>query len=117
MKSGDARQVRMQRILNIVIDEAMEELATVPDDSLTVWMSNMARVTQWAATGDLRVLPEELIPFACKVEGIDYAQYIATRDIGNTPDDDDIPEAEIVEEDIPRASAALIAASNAQRDD
>jgi hypothetical protein len=99
MKSGDARQVRMQRILNIVIDEAMEELATVPGDSLTIWMSNMARVTQWVATGDMRVLPEELIPFACKVEGIDYTAYIAAR---NAPAaDDDIADAEIVEEPIP----------------
>lgn len=87
----------MQRILNIVIDEAMEELATVPDDSLTVWMSNMARVTQWAATGDMRILPDELIPFACKVEGIDYSEYIAARNA--VPDDEVIAEAEIVEEE------------------
>lgn len=106
----------MQRILNIVIDEAMEELATVPDDSLTIWMSNMARVTQWAATGDMRILPEDLIPFACKVEGIDYAEYIATRN-GTSVPDDEIAEAEIVEDEIPRASNALIAASNAQYDD
>lgn len=97
MHSGDARQVRMQRILNIVIDEAMEELSTVPDDSLMIWMSNMARVTQWAATGDMRILPEELIPFACKVEGIDYAEYIAARNMPADVDDI-IAEAEIVEE-------------------
>lgn len=97
MSNGDARQMRMQRILNIVIDEAMEELSSVPDDSLTIWMSNMARITQWAATGDMSILPEDLVPFACKVEGINYAEYVARmaeRQAENA--EEDIAEAELL---------------------
>jgi hypothetical protein len=94
MTVGDERQRRMQRLLNIVVDEAMEELGTVPEDSLMIWMSNMARVIQWSATGDMSILPEDLIPFACKVEGIPEAEFIA-RMAASQPDDD-VAEAELL---------------------
>lgn len=96
MNVGDERQRRMQRLLNIVVDEAMEELGTVPEPSLMIWMSNMARIIQWSATGDMSIIPEELIPFACKVEGIDYAEFLAHMNNAQQTDDD-VVDAELLE--------------------
>lgn len=95
MAEGDFKQQRMQRLLNIVTDEAIEELSSIPESSVALWMTNMARVIQWAATGDLSILPVEMLPFACQVEGIDYNEFMRA----NMPDEDeeDIPEAELLE--------------------
>lgn len=69
-REGDSRQKRMQRVLRIVVDEAVDELGEVDERFMRSWMYNMACVIEWTATGDMSVLPAELISFACKVEGI-----------------------------------------------
>ena len=96
MAEGDFKQQRMQRLLNIVTDEAIEELSSIPESSVALWMSNMARVIQWAATGDLSILPAEMLPFACQVEGIDYNEFMRANMPANE-DEEDIPEAELLE--------------------
>jgi hypothetical protein len=70
---GDERQKRMQRVLSIIIDEASEELAELDESLLRTWIHSFATLMEWCATGDMSVLPSELIPFACAVEGIDPA--------------------------------------------
>lgn len=77
IQNGTDHQRRMQRILNIVIDESMDELAGMDEISLAAWMHNMACVIEWTATGDMSVLPPDLLPFACQVDGIDGAGYYA----------------------------------------
>lgn len=64
----------MTRILGVIIDESMEEMADMDSRVLAAWMHNMACVIEWTATGDMSILPPELIPFACKVEGIDIPE-------------------------------------------
>lgn len=69
-KNGDERQRRMSKLLSVVIDEAMDEMGEMDSRVLAAWMHSMACVIEWTATGDMSVLPDELIPFACAVEGI-----------------------------------------------
>jgi len=78
MQNGDERQRKMQRVMQIVVDEAMEEL-TADSDQLVLWLLYTARITEWIATGNMNILPDELLPFACSVEGLDYNQIIAAR--------------------------------------
>jgi hypothetical protein len=75
-KFGDERHRRMQRILSVVLDEAMEEVAELNEEMLQVWIVSFGRLMDWAATGDISILPAELLPFACQVEGIDYETFV-----------------------------------------
>lgn len=68
--NGDEKQKRMTKILGVIIDESMEEMGDMDSRVLAAWMHSMACVIEWTATGDIDVLPPELIQFACKVEGI-----------------------------------------------
>jgi hypothetical protein len=70
--NGDERQRRMTRLLGVVIDEAMDEMGETDSRVLSGWMHMMACVIEWTATGNMDALPQELIPFACKVEGIPF---------------------------------------------
>lgn len=80
MQHGDDKQRRTQRIMQIVTDEAMEELsAEVDQQKLQLWLIYTARITEWAATGDIRILPPELLPFACAVEGVSYDDLMRAR--------------------------------------
>jgi hypothetical protein len=72
-KFGDERQKRMQRVLSIIIDEASEELGELDETLLKTWIHSFATLMEWCATGDMSILPSELIPFACAIEGIDPA--------------------------------------------
>lgn len=60
----------MTKILGVIIDESMEEMGDMDSRVLAAWMHSMACVIEWTATGDIDVLPPELIQFAAKVEGI-----------------------------------------------
>ena len=91
LSAGTEHQRRMQRVLNIIIDESMDELAEMDEASLSTFMHNMACIIEWTATGNLSVLPPELIPFACKIDGINYLDFTATA----SPDDS-IPTAELL---------------------
>lgn len=87
--NGDQKQRRMTQLLSVVIDEAMEEMGETDSRVLAGWMMMMGRVIEWTATGNMELLPEELIPFACKVEGIEIPVHV--------PDDDNEPvDAEII---------------------
>jgi hypothetical protein len=92
MSNGTDHQRRMHRVLNIIIDESMDELAEMDEMSLAVFLHNMACITEWLATGDMGVLPEELIPFACHIEGV--AMPVKVEPVA---DDSDIVDGEIVE--------------------
>jgi hypothetical protein len=92
IKTGDERQRRMQRVLSIVVDEAVDEMGEVDERLMQAWMLNMAKVIEWSATGNMSVLPSELIPFACKVEGID------PHTLFQVNEEDTVVDAEIVDE-------------------
>lgn len=100
----------MGRVLGIIIDETIEELGERDERQMQRWMIFMARVLEWSGTGNIGILPIELIPFIADVEGIpvEEAQLLwerandippVTRDeaIG-FPEDDGVIEAEIVDE-------------------
>lgn len=89
--NGDDKQRRMTRILGVVIDESMEEMADMDSRVLAEWMHSMACVIEWTASGDMRVLPPELIQFACKVEGIEIPEMEAEQ-----AEEPEIVDAEIV---------------------
>ena len=81
VQSGDdPRQRRMQQILDLVVDEAMEEIGPMDETLLAAWFHNMASVIEWCATGNLSVLPPEVVPFAAKVDGRDPSSYPQTED-------------------------------------
>lgn len=108
MKHGTERDRRVQRILNIVIDEAMEELATMDETGLAMIMTNIARVAQWAATGNIAILPADLIPFACEVDGITVEQFAASAII---PDEAEVVDAEIVPDEVAIEALWLVSQS------
>jgi hypothetical protein len=88
--NGDPRQRKMTQLLSVVIDEAMEEMGETDSRVMAGWMHMMACVIEWSATGNMDVLPSELMEFACKVEGIPVP-------VVTVPEDDSIPvDAEIV---------------------
>jgi hypothetical protein len=95
LANGSSQQKRMQRVLTIIIDESMEELMSLETQQLGLWLVNMARVVEWCGTGNLGILPPELIPFACQVEGISLEE-LAARINAVQPDEDmTTPEAEL----------------------
>ena len=67
----------MQRVLNIVMSEAIDELGDVDEIVMQSWLVYMTRIVEWVASGDMTVLPADLVPFACAVEGIDYDAELA----------------------------------------
>lgn len=78
--NGDPRQKKMTKLLSIVIDDAMEEMGEMDSRVLAGWMHMMACVIEWTASGNMDVLPEELIEFACKVEGIQIPVAVVVDD-------------------------------------
>jgi hypothetical protein len=87
---GDEHHQRMQRILSVILDEAMEEVAELEENMLQLWIVSFGRLMEWAATGNMSILPSELIPFACQVEGIDYETYM--RDTATAEPEDMAPD-------------------------
>jgi hypothetical protein len=85
-KNGDDRQRRMQRVLSIVVDEAVEEMGEVDEGFMRAWLFNMAKVIEWTSTGNMSILPPELIEFACKVEGIDPRSLFTVDESGEEED-------------------------------
>src|SRR5713226_3317046 len=55
--SGDDKQRRMQRVLNIVMSEAVDELGDVDEIVMQSWLVYMARTVEWVGSGDMTVLP------------------------------------------------------------
>jgi hypothetical protein len=89
----------MQRILDIVIDESMEEFAEMDQEFAAWWMHNMACVIEWVSRGDLSVLPDELLGFACSVEGIDEATLREMRRKAEEDDSEPVDAEIVVESD------------------
>jgi hypothetical protein len=112
MKAGDGHQKNMSRLMGMVIDEAIEELGERDERQMQRWMIFMARILEWSGTGNVGILPQELVPFIADVEGIPVEeaqrQWEEANDVSNSqaPRGDDVEhddesgiiEAEIVEE-------------------
>lgn len=68
--AGDAQQKRMGRVMSIIIDEVIDELGERDEAQLQRWMLFMGRILEWSGTGNIGILPQELVPFIADVEGI-----------------------------------------------
>lgn len=102
----------MSRVLSIIIDETIEELGDRDERQMQLWMMYMSRVLEWTSTGNIGIMPAELIPFIADVEGISVetatkqweeanGAYDMAPDMASEmtalPDGDGIIDAEIVE--------------------
>lgn len=113
-KSGDDHQKRMGRVMGIIIDETIDELGDRDEQQMRRWMLFMSRVLEWSSTGNIGILPQELIPFIAEVEEISLEEATRRWDEANGaydmtppsmtpteaigfPDDEQIVDAEIVE--------------------
>lgn len=105
-KSGDDHQKRMGRVLNIIIDETIEELGERDEKQMQRWMMFMSRVLEWSGTGNIGILPIELIPFIADVEGITVGEATKRWEEANgafdmsplMSSDPEVIDAEIVDE-------------------
>lgn len=69
-RAGTENQKRMGRVMGIIIDEAMEELAERDEHQTQKWLMFMSAILHWSSSGNIGVLPSELVPFVADVEGI-----------------------------------------------
>lgn len=62
-----ARQIRI--ILDAVREELEEDMHLFDNPSGRLWLINFGKLMEWTATGNVNILPPELIPIAEAIEG------------------------------------------------
>jgi len=69
MGRDDPKLARMGMLLNIVIEELFEEIRDFDEVTFQKYLLVVARITEWVATGDIEIIPEELRPSLGVIEG------------------------------------------------
>ena len=83
----DSKFGRMGFMLQIISEELFEELREFDEITFARYLVFVARVTEWVATGDLDIIPEDFRPMLAQIDGVEL-----------TSSSSDVVDAEIVEE-------------------
>lgn len=71
--TADTKFAKMGFMLKIVCEELFDEIREYDEITFSRYLVLVARITEWVATGDLSIIPDELRPMLAKIDGLDLS--------------------------------------------
>lgn len=70
---------QMHIILSAIVEELEDDQYLFGNPTGQLWILQFSKLMEWTVTGDRSKLPEELLPLACKIEGIPYEPNVGEK--------------------------------------
>jgi hypothetical protein len=97
----DGKFGRMGFMLQIVAEELFEEMRQFDEITFARYLVFVARVTEWVATGDLDIIPEDFRPILAQIDGVEL-DLVSSSVPGNETNNEisASPQVEVVDAEI-----------------